>query len=306
VLVGLSGGSDSVALLFILKDLSEHGGFTLAGLGHLNHTLRATAGRDEAFCRALAERLELRILVETADVQQYARARQLSIEDGARRIRYEFLERAADQLGADQIAVGHTEDDQAETFLLKLMRGAGATGLAGIYPRRGRVIRPLLEVARHDLRVHLTAAGETWVEDETNDDLDNPRNRLRHLVLPQLAVTAGATVQPAIARAAGLIRDDGACLDRIAAGRYAALAVETAAGVELDAAGAAREPLAVCRRVLLLALQAGAGQREVGLAHVEAAMAVLQGTSAAADVPGSRVERRRGKLVVTPQEPWAK
>jgi tRNA(Ile)-lysidine synthase len=154
--------------------------------------------------------------------------------------------------------------------------------------------------------VHLTAAGETWVEDETNDDLDNPRNRLRHVVLPELGQTAGARVQPAIARAAALIREDGDWLDQLAAQRYAALAVETPAGVELDAAGTAQEPLAVRRRVVLLALQAGAGQREVGFAHVEAAMAVLQGTSGAADVPGVRAELRRGKLVLTPQEPWVK
>ena len=139
LLLGLSGGSDSVALLFLLRELAEHGGFTVAGLAHLNHQLRPTAERDELFCRELAGRLGLRIVVKSENVKGYARGRNLSVEDAARRVRYDFMGEAADTLGAERIAVGHTQDDQAETFLLKLIRGAGLTGLAGIHPRRGRI-----------------------------------------------------------------------------------------------------------------------------------------------------------------------
>src|SRR5678815_1652436 len=162
VLVGISGGSDSVALLFLLRDLSENGKFTLAGLAHLNHGLRATADRDQRFCRELAERLRLRIALQTEDVKGYARLRNLSVEDAARRIRYDFLKQAADSFGADRIAGGHTQEDQGETVLLKLIRGSGLTGLAGIRPRRGRLIRPLLDTARGDLRSYLSALGEHW------------------------------------------------------------------------------------------------------------------------------------------------
>ena len=306
LLVGLSGGSDSVALVFLLHDLAENGGFSIAGLAHLNHALRPSADRDEAFCRALAGRLNFRILVETADVKGYARARNLSIEDAARRIRYDFMERAADTLGADGIAVGHTQDDQAETFLLKLMRGAGLTGLAGIYPRRGRVIRPLLDVSRAELRRDLAGRGESWIEDETNDDLENPRNRIRHVVLPELDRAAGGHTRPAIARAAGLIRDDAQWLDEVAETRYLALAVVGPEGVALDGSALAAEPPAIRRRVLLRALRAGAGDREIGLDHVEAALSVLAGTSGGADVPGGRLELRRGKLVLLQQKPSPK
>src|SRR4030095_7838483 len=125
VAVGISGGSDSVALLFLLRDLAENGRFTVAGLAHLNHALRVTADRDERFCRDLADRLHLRIAVKKEDVKGYARVRNRAVEDAARRIRYDFLEQAADAFGADRIAVGHTQDDQAETLLLKLIRGAG-------------------------------------------------------------------------------------------------------------------------------------------------------------------------------------
>ncbi len=301
LLVALSGGSDSVALVFLLRELAEHGGFCVAGLAHLNHTLRPSAGRDEAFCRELADRLNLRILVETADVKGYARGRNLSVEDAARKIRYDCMDRVADALGADRIAVGHTQDDQAETFLLKLMRGAGLTGLAGIYPRRGRVIRPLLDVSRAELRGYLTARGERWIEDETNEDIGNPRNRIRHSVLPELDRAAGGPTRPAIARAAGLVRDDGQWLDERANERYHALAVERPDGVELDGLATAAEPPAIRRRVLLRALRSVAGDREIGLDHVEAAMSVLAGTCGGVDIPGGRVELRRGKLVLIQQ-----
>jgi tRNA(Ile)-lysidine synthase len=302
VLIGLSGGSDSVALTFLLRTLAEHGGFSVAGLAHLNHQLRPTAGRDEVFCRELAVRAGLPIVVAAADVKTYAESNRLSVEDAARRLRYEFLERAAADTGATQVAVGHTEDDQAETFLLKLMRGAGMTGLGAVYPRRGMVIRPLLDVTRADLRAYLEARGEAWVEDETNTDLENPRNRVRHVVLPELDRTAGGNTRRALARAAGLIREDTAWLDAQAAARFEALATEVTDGLEIDGAALAVEPMPFQRRVVLAALRRMAGGREVGLDHVDAVMTVLGQKTGGVDLPGTRMELRRGKLVLLRQK----
>jgi tRNA(Ile)-lysidine synthase len=302
LLIGLSGGSDSVALLFLLRELAENGKFALAGLAHVNHRLRPTADRDEAFCRDLAARVGLRIVVHIEDVKGYARGRNLSIEDAARRIRYDVMEQAAGALGADRIAIGHTQDDQAETFLLKLIRGAGLTGLAGIHPRRGRIIRPLLDVSRADLRRYLAGRGERWIDDESNDDLDNPRNRIRHVVLPELDCAANGATRPAIARAAGLVREDAEWLDELAGGRYVELAAETPDGLAIDTAALLAEPPPLRRRILLRALRAAAGGREVGLEHVEAAMAALAGTAGGADIPGARLELRRGKLVLIQQK----
>jgi len=306
VLVAISGGSDSIALLFLLRDLAENGKFTLAGLAHLNHGLRATADRDEQFCREVADRLRLRIAVQKEDVKRFARGRNLSVEDAARRIRYDFLEQAADGFGADRIAVGHTQDDQAETFLLKLIRGAGLTGLSGIRPRRGRIIRPLLDAARGDLRKYLSDIGQEWIEDESNEDLANPRNRIRHRVLPELDCAAGTSTRPAIARAAGVAREDTEWLDELAERRYEQLAQTSEDGVTIEAAVLAAEPAPVRRRVLLKALRIAAGDREVGLDHVEAAAASLAGSAGGADFPGGRVELRRGKLVLIQQKPAPK
>ncbi len=295
-----------MALTLLLLDLAEYGEFSVISLAHFNHQVRASATRDEEFCRVLARRHRLRIAVEASDVQAFARTHKLSFEDAARRVRYAFLERTAASLGADRVAVGHTEDDQAETFLLKLMRGAGLTGLAGIYPRRGTVVRPLLETTRRELREYLETRGEAWVDDETNEDLRNPRNRIRHRVLPELDLAAGGPTRATIARAAGLIREDALWLDEVAGRRLAALSRPSPAGLELDATGLGNEPPAIVRRVLLAAMRAAAGDREVGLDHVEAVMALLGSGEGGVDVPGSRVELRRGKLVLIQQKVLSK
>jgi tRNA(Ile)-lysidine synthase len=298
VLVGLSGGSDSVALTLVLRELSEHGGFVVAGVAHVNHQLRPEAGRDEQFCREFAARLGVPIHVEVVDVRSYAASQRLSIEDAARRLRYESLRRCAIEIHADRVAVGHTRDDQAETFLLKLIRGAGMTGLGGIYPQRGEVIRPLLEVSRDELRDYLKALGQSWVEDDTNTDLRNPRNRVRHRVIPELNLAAGGDASAAIARAAGLARDDSQWLDELAERRFGAVARKAPQGVDIDAAALDEEPPPIQRRILLRGLRMVADGREIGLEHVESALSVAAGLAGGADVPGARVELRRGKLVL--------
>jgi len=298
ILVGLSGGSDSVALTRLLLDLADLGEFRVAGLAHLNHQLRASADGDEAFCRQFAERNGLAIVTEAVDVRADAQKNSLSVEDAARRLRYAFFDRVAADIGADRIAVGHTQDDQAETFLLKLMRGAGLTGLGGIYPRRGALIRPLLEVTDAALRVYLTGQGERWVEDESNGDLHNPRNRVRHRILPEMDRAAGGSSHRAIARAARLIREDGQWLDELCDERFSRLVVKTESGLKMDVKGLAATPPPVRRRVLLRAMRAAAGTHEVGLEHVEAVAALLGQTRGGVDVPGCRVEVHGANLVL--------
>jgi len=302
VLIGLSGGSDSVALTLLLRELAPHMDFAVAGVAHVNHQLRETADRDESFCRDLTSRLGLPILCTRADVKALADAKALSIEDAARRVRYEFFDQAAVAVEATRIAVGHTLDDQAETFLLKLLRGAGATGLGAIYPRRDRIIRPVLDASRAELRDYLRTIGETWVEDETNADVSNPRNRVRHEVLPHLEASLGLPARRAIARAAGLLGEDARWLDQLAADKLVTVSTPTAYGLELDADELRSAPLPLARRILLRALRSRANGREVSLEHVQTALDVLTGLSGAGEVPGSRVELRGKKLVLVQTE----
>jgi tRNA(Ile)-lysidine synthase len=297
LLVALSGGSDSVALTCILQDLAENLGFSVAALAHLNHRLRPASAADEDFCRQFAAERRLPIVVDAVDVQTYAESERLSIEEAARRARYTFLHRAAADLGADRIAVGHTRDDQAETLLLKLIRGAGPAGLGGIYPRRGVLIRPLLDVSRAELRDHLAGRSQGWVEDESNEWMGNPRNRIRHRVLPELDLAYGGATR-SIARAAGLLREDGHWLDELAQARFQELALRKNGLMELEVSALGSDPIPVQRRVLLAAIKEVAAPREVGLEHVETALAVLRNGCDGADLPGCRLELRRGKLVL--------
>src|SRR5262249_47375251 len=144
VAAAVSGGSDSVALACLLGELDRAGELQLVGLLHFNHRLRPTADRDERFVADLATRVGRPLVVDREDVAARAARERRSLEDAARGARYAFFERARAELGAHVVALGHTRDDQAETFLLRLVRGAGARGLAAMHPRRGDIVRPLL------------------------------------------------------------------------------------------------------------------------------------------------------------------
>src|SRR5204862_6917950 len=153
---------------------------------HFNHQLRPTADRDEQHTAAIAATLGVPVLTDRADVAARAKAERQSVEAAGRIARYAFFDRARQHFQADVVALGHTRDDQAETVLLRLIRGAGPRGLAAMYPRKDHIIRPLLGVKREELRAWLGERGVTFVEDETNADVSIPRNRVRAELLPLL------------------------------------------------------------------------------------------------------------------------
>src|SRR5262245_16565427 len=157
VVGGLSGGSDSVALASILRELDARGELRFVGVAHFNHQLRPTADRDEALAASIAAALGVAMLADREDVAARARDEHRSIEDAAHSARYACSERDRQHCGADLVALGHTRDDQAETFLLRLVRGAGPRGLASMHPRNGRIVRPLVGCRREDLRAWLAA-----------------------------------------------------------------------------------------------------------------------------------------------------
>jgi tRNA(Ile)-lysidine synthase len=207
--IAVSGGADSVALLRLMLELRDELG-TVLSVVHLNHKLReADSDADEQFVRELAEAQGLEFISENCDVKAYSAGKKLSLEAAAREVRYEFFRRAL-QSSANRIATAHTLDDQAETVLMKLARGAGTRGLAGIYPKVAisrqpsavsppepkpkstapssqlTIIRPLLGTRRSLLRSYLAEIGQSWREDASNEDLRHTRNRMRHEILPRL------------------------------------------------------------------------------------------------------------------------
>jgi tRNA(Ile)-lysidine synthase len=184
--IGVSGGADSVAMLRIFAELRTQLGIAVLVL-HFNHQLRGTeADEDERFVKALAEEFHLEFESGRADVAGEARLHGWNVEDAARRLRYQFFASVAEARGLNRVAVAHTADDQAETVLSHLLRGTGLTGLAGIYPVAGLIIRPLLELGREELRQFLSDLGQPWREDATNQDTSRTRARIRHQLIPLL------------------------------------------------------------------------------------------------------------------------
>jgi len=184
--VGVSGGADSVALLLLLHDLREELGITLLAL-HFNHQLRgAEADGDEQSVAGLAAQLGIEFQAGREDVVAVAEREGWNLEDAARRLRHAFFDRAVAVGRVNRVATGHTMDDQAETVLAHLLRGTGITGLAGIYPVAGHVVRPVLEVRRAELREFLAERKQSWREDATNQDTARLRARIRQRLLPLL------------------------------------------------------------------------------------------------------------------------
>jgi tRNA(Ile)-lysidine synthase len=310
VLVALSGGSDSVALLHLLFALARDGGPAVAGAAHLNHGLRGNeADEDEAFCAALAQRLGVPFIADRVDVADLARRQHRSLEDAARVARYRFLDAAAERLGATAIAVGHTRDDQAETFLLRLLRGSGTRGLSAIQPRAGTVVRPLLDISREELRSYLAERGEPYREDSSNQDVAILRNRVRHELMPLLESRFSPAITDVLAREAALARQDEDFLrhQAIETARTIVLTSDgdCGEGLRIDARALRSTPRALGSRVAHDVLCHLAGSRPVSFDHVQRllALAALENDGrdgAMVSLPGQHALRQGDVIFLRP------
>jgi tRNA(Ile)-lysidine synthase len=306
VLVALSGGPDSVALVHLLLELQAAGDLTVVGLAHFNHQLRGLdADGDEAFCRAMAESLALALDVGRADVRLAAREARRSIEDVARELRYAFFEAAADRLAADVVAVGHSLDDQAETFLLRVIRGAGARGRAAILPRAGRIIRPLLDISRAELREYATGRSLAYRTDATNADLSIPRNRVRHELIPYLEREFSPGISRVLAREAAAARADDDKLQSEAIDLASSIVLKRTGGTtELDALALRLLPRALAARAARDALSQQAPGRFIGFDSIDRLLECADGEEGqAVDLPSQRAVLRGGILTLGPAPP---
>jgi tRNA(Ile)-lysidine synthase len=299
VVAAVSGGSDSVALAFVLQVLAARGELVFAGLAHLHHHLRGDeADGDAAFCRALADRLEVPAVIGDAAVRDEAKEHGVSIEVAGRHARQRFFREALASIKGDRIAVAHTRDDQAETVLLRLARGAGTGGLGGMAPRRDHMIRPLLDLTRAELQDVLRERNEAWREDATNRDVAIPRNLIRHEVMPRLRAV-NAQADAALARAAELLRGDEEFLERLANAAFLR-SVETDEGGETVTVAIdefLKLPTALARRVARYALETANPSRSYGLEEVDDFRRVAA-AEVTGDLPELKVERFPGKVVL--------
>ncbi len=308
VLVAVSGGADSVALLLALRSVAREFGIDVRA-AHLHHRLRgAEADADLASVRELCARLDVPLEWARWNARARMKRRGGSGQAGLRALRRAFLAGAARRAGAVAIATAHTADDQLETVLMRLLRGTGLTGLAGMRPRRGAWIKPLLEATRAEVEADLRAQGVPWRDDRSNESRAYLRNRLRHEAIPALlgalapgpaavstpAPEARAALARRVARAANEARGASDLLERwarrVLSGPHRIQAGELA----LDSRAVATYPLAA-RRALWRRLWAMAAPGAGGLTHrhLDSLLELLESRR-----PGARVELPGGWVAV--------
>jgi tRNA(Ile)-lysidine synthase len=289
LVVAVSGGTDSTALLLILADLAPEIGLVLH-VAHFDHRVRRTGAADAQFVSDLAASAGATIRLGRAEAATKS-------EDDARRARYGFLERVAAERNAAAIATGHTRDDQAETVLLHLARGSGIAGLSGMRPSREGIVRPLLCIGRAETAAVCAAAGITPREDATNRSLRYARNRIRKRVLPELAA-----INPQIATALARLADTAADVAGSVKGRATALldAATRDGGIDLDALG---PDLALRQEALAIAWERATGH-VLTARHRDAvaAQASRSDGRSALDLPGGRLLREHRTVRITPHE----
>ncbi|MGH7779505.1 MAG: tRNA lysidine(34) synthetase TilS [Candidatus Binataceae bacterium] len=273
ILVAISGGADSVAMLHALVDLRESFGYRLAA-AHLNHRIRgAQSDRDEEFVRALCARLGIDLVARRAAGLD---ATMPNLEEAAREARHGFLRRTAEALGATHVALGHHRDDQAETILLRMLRGTGIAGLGAMDEARADgILRPMLSLSREQIRAYLHAIGASFVEDSTNASVATMRNRIRHELLPTLERDYARGVGARLAELSGEMRTLDAYLAREALRELAAMRI-VGGGLELSRFAMLDPALRAPVLRAFVAERIGS-LRRVGRAHLDAMVSLVQG-----------------------------
>ena len=289
VLVAVSGGADSLALLYGLHALHSQLDCQLH-LAHLNHCLRPDADADAGFVQQHATHLGLPCTLQSTDVPRLVKHWKLSVEAAARRARYEFFEEVCKQIGATKVALGHHQDDTAETVLMNLIRGSGSTGLKGITPVRDiKFIRPLAGFTRQQIDTFLASKGLVPRQDSTNTDTRYLRNRIRHALIPRLESDYNPNIKAGLSRTADVLGAESEYLDTVAQEAFETCrvrdpdrvkALATLESVVLDREQFQQFHIAVQRRVLRLSFFEMLGSMgDLYFVHCEAMLNVIEGNT---------------------------
>jgi tRNA(Ile)-lysidine synthase len=260
ILVGLSGGPDSVVLLYVLNMIKAEYGLDIH-IAHLDHKFRGEESKtDRLFCEALAEKLDLEIISEEIDVPEIAGMKKISPEEAARQERYGFFKRIAEAKHLDKIAVGHNKDDQAETVLMRILRGAGMSGMGGMIPVKEMygfiVIRPLIEVSRKDIEGFIRESGLEFRHDSSNDETVYTRNKVRRDLMPYLEKNFNANIKEVLVNMAENLREENSFLEKVAKRKFKSMAaVKKAEEIVLDIKKFKKQEEAVKKRILRCALR---------------------------------------------------
>lgn len=296
ILVAVSGGADSTALLALLVELSGEIPLDLVA-AHFNHRLRAEAEEDEKFVEGLAKDYGLSFVSGTEDVRRFARREKMNLEEAGRKLRYEFLAREASRIHAARIATAHTMNDQAETVLMRLMRGCGPLGLRGISPARdGLVIRPLIGLERGEIEAYLRERKIIFRTDRTNKDRRYLRNRVRLDLIPRIQKYYEPRIVPHLGRLAAILAEEESLLDGLSDDPFRMCSRQREGGPALDAGILLSLPAALARRVVRRFLENILGDlRDIGFLDVEAVLGLNENREH--PVRRNRTIRREGGLI---------
>jgi tRNA(Ile)-lysidine synthase len=280
VLIAYSGGLDSTGLVAVFLELQKEWSLQLF-LGHFNHRLRPEAGEDERFVRKVAKEQGIPLFVASEDVRSFAKQNRLNLEEAGRKLRYEFLTETAQKIGGAKIATGHTLDDQAETFFLRVMRGSGLKGLGSISPViEGRIIRPFLYVERKDVMDFVKEKGWEFREDKSNLDRSFARNKVRLDLIPYIQEHFMPDIIRRIGKIVTILQEEDKLLEKwaIKEAEKAVLSEEDQMRLDMNFLGTL--PIGLARRVVREFIQKLKGDlREISFEGVEAVLNLKESQS---------------------------
>ena len=270
VLVGVSGGADSVCLFMVLLEFQKQMTFEIKVV-HVEHGIRGEESlRDERYVRELCEKYQVEYECVSCDIPAMAKEKKISIEEAGRNARYEAFDRIGEKWRANRIAVAHNQNDQAETILWNLARGSGLDGAAGIRPVRGKIIRPLLECSRTEIEAFLKKKNIQWCEDGTNDELDYTRNIIRNRLLPEMRKQLNTRVITHLAEFGTEMRRTEEFLDILVKEACQKMAVIKDGKAQLEVTCLEQEAELLQERILRRCLkEAGCGLKDLQREHIQ-------------------------------------
>ena len=281
VLVALSGGADSVALLHIMHGLSREYGF-LVYAAHVNHNLRGDAAvNDEKFSVALCDKMGIRCFVKSADVKRIAKDLGVSEEMAGRKVRYEFFDGLMREFNIDYTATAHHKNDNAETVVMNFIRGSGIGGLSGIPPKRARYIRPLIDITRGEIERYCSENKLQYVTDMTNLDTVYTRNKIRNVIIPEIEREFNSNFVDTVSKNSHIIRDDEDYLETVAKEQYEKLVCDNSVSV----AGILSLHKAISRRIIRHMIDKTCGITDVSSAVTERIYEIAKKGSTGLTVP---------------------
>jgi len=307
ILVGLSGGPDSIVLLHILSQLRKEYMLDIY-IAHLDHKFRGEQSTsDRKFCEDIAGKSGFDIVCEEIDVPKIIKKEKISPEEAARQARYDFFERVARKKNITKIAVGHTRDDQAETVLMRLIRGSGMLGLGGVAPVKDihgiTVIRPVIEISRSRIDSFIKEFGLEFRHDSSNDDVSFTRNRIRHELFPYLEGKFNPNIKEVLANMAENLRVENEFLEKFARRKFKGMVRKNKSGaIEIDIKKFRKQPEAMRKRIFRSSLEALKGNlRRFTYQHWKEVKDLIESRpgNSIVDLPGDiNIVKRKESLLI--------